>query len=110
MLIFCYSFLARYLPSRSPAFNRRRFYITAVVIAAGICSIADVNAYKKLESRRRMVLSGIEFYRAKPEVNSPMVDPLVERAFPGEKAVEQGILTEAIQKHIYALPPKQEIR
>jgi hypothetical protein len=57
-----------------------------------------------------MVLSGIEFYRACPEINSPMIDPLVERASPKEKAIEQTILTRAIQERIYALPPKQEIR
>jgi hypothetical protein len=109
MLIFCYSFLSRYVFSRSPTFNRRRFYTTSVVIAVGICFAADVSAYKKLEARRRMVLSGIEFYRASPEVNSPMVDPLVEKTVPREKALEHAILTQAIQKHIYTLPPKQEI-
>ncbi len=109
-LIFCYGFLAHDLPRRLPRFNRRRFYITSVVIAAGICFIADLGAYQKLGARRRMVLSGIEFYRARPEVNSPMIDPLVEATFPKEKAIEQGILTRAIQEHIYTLPPKQEIR
>jgi hypothetical protein len=110
LLIFCYAFLAHYLPSRSATFNRRRFYVASVVIAAGIFSMADVSAYKKLEARRRMVLSGIEFYRAKPEVNSPMVDPEVERLFPEEKTLEQVILTKSIQEGIYTLPPPQEIR
>ena len=109
MLIFCYSFLSRYLFSRSPTFSRRRFYTTSVVIAVGICLVADISAYKKLAARRRMVLSGIEFYRANPEVNSPMVDPLVEKTVPREKALERAILTQAIQKHIYTLPPEQEI-
>jgi hypothetical protein len=109
MLIFCYSFLSRYLFSRSPTFSRRRFYTTSVVIAVGICLVADVSAYKKLAARRRMVLSGIEFYRANPEVNSPMVDPLVEKTVPREKALERAILSQAIQKHIYTLPPEQEI-
>ena len=109
MLIFCYSFLSRYLFSRSPTFSRRRFYTTSVVIAVGICLVADVSAYKKLAARRRMVLSGIEFYRANPEANSPMVDPLVEKTVPREKALERAILSQAIQKHIYTLPPEQEI-
>ncbi len=110
LLIFCYSFLAHYLPRRSSTFNRRRFYVASVVIAIGICFMADVSAYEKLGARRRMVLSGIELYRAEPEVNSPLVDPIMESAFPKEKAVEQAILTKAIQEHIYALPPKQKIR
>jgi hypothetical protein len=109
LMIFCYAFLAHYLPSRSSTFNRRQFYTASVVIAAGIFLIADRSAYKHLGARRRMVLSGIEFYRAKPEANSPMVDPEVERLFPKEKAFEQAILTETIQDGIYTLPPKQEI-
>jgi hypothetical protein len=110
MLIFCYAFLAHYLPGRSSIFSRRRLYVSSVVIAAFICLMADLNAYKKLEARRRMILSGIEWYRARPEVNSPMVDPLVEQVIPEEKAAEKAILTQAIQKRIYSLPPKQEIR
>jgi hypothetical protein len=39
-----------------------------------------------------------------------MVDPLVEQVIPEEKAAEKAILTQAIQKRIYSLPPKQEIR
>jgi hypothetical protein len=78
LLIFCYSYLAHYLPRRWPGFNRRLFYTTAVVFAVGLCLMADVSAYRKLGSRRRMVLSGIEFYRTQPEVNSPMIDPMVE--------------------------------
>ena len=97
-------------PGRSSIFSRRRLYVSSVVIAAFICLMADLNAYKKLEARRRMILSGIEWYRARPEVNSPMVDPLVEQVIPEEKAAEKAILTQAIQKRIYSLPPKQEIR
>ena len=110
LLIFCYSFLAHYLPRRWPGFNRRLFYTTAVVFAVGLCLMADVSAYRKLGSRRRMVLSGIEFYRTQPEVNSPMIDPMVETSFPKEKAMEQAVLNNAVQKHLYTLPPKQEIR
>jgi hypothetical protein len=110
LLIFCYSFLAQYLSSRSSTFNRRRFYVTSVVIAVAICFMADVSACKKLGARRRSVLSGIEFYRAKPEVNSPMIDPVVAIVSPKEKDFEQAMLTNAIQKHIYTLPPKREIR
>jgi hypothetical protein len=54
-----------------------------------------------------MALAGIELYRARPDINSPMIDPRIERSAPGEKAFEQGVLTEAIQKKIYTLPPKQ---
>jgi hypothetical protein len=55
-----------------------------------------------------MIISGIESYRANPEVNSPMIDPRVEIEVPSEKASEREILTMVIQKHIYDLPPKQE--
>jgi hypothetical protein len=109
-LIFCYTFLTQYLSTRWSRFNRGCFYVASVVIAVGICVMTDVSAYGKLGARRRMVLSGIEFYRAGPETNSPMVDPVAERALPGEREIELYILTRAIQTHIYTLPPKQEIR
>lgn len=110
LLIFCYSFLARHLPDRALTVNRKRFRIASIVITASIFIVANISAYKNLEARRRMVLSGIELYRAKPEANSPMVDPLVDLLFPKEKAFEQVILSKSIQKNIYALPPKQETR
>jgi hypothetical protein len=110
LLIFCYSFLAQYLHRRSPAFNRKRFYVTAIIIAAGLGSASNVHAYISLGERRRMVLLGIELYRARPEVNSPMNDPRIEIIAPREKAYEQDVLTEAIQKRIYTLPPKQQTR
>ena len=66
-LVFCYSFLAHDLPRRLSRFNRKRFYITSVVIAAAICFTADLGAYQRLGARRRMVLSGFEFYRAGPK-------------------------------------------
>ena len=110
MLIFCYSYLAEYLPRRWPGFNRKVFYTISLLLAVGMCVSVDLNAYQLLGARRRMVLSGIELYRANPQANSPMVDPLVVRLFPQEKAIEHAILNQAIQEHIYTLPPRQEIR
>jgi len=110
VLIFCYSFLAQYLRNRWPAFNRRRFNIVCLVFAVSICFLADVHAYKKLGERRRMVLAGIELYRANPRVNSPMIDTNLLRGFPQEQAYEQDALTDAIQEHIYTLPSKQATR
>jgi hypothetical protein len=109
MLIFCYSFLAQYLPGRWSIFNRTRFYVTSIVLAVCFCCLADVYAYKILQTRRRSILAGIESYRANPQVNSPLNNPEVEQGVPKEKAFEQGMLTEAIQKGVYTLPPKQEI-
>jgi hypothetical protein len=97
LLIFCYSFLAQY-------FSRRGFYVTSTVLALGICVLAQVHAYSKLGARRRMVLTGIELYRANPEANSPMIDPNLLQGAPGEDAYEQSALTNAIQKHVYTLP------
>jgi hypothetical protein len=107
LLIFCYAFLAQYLPGRSPSFHQKRFYVTAIVIAAVLGFVSNVHAYRSLGERRRMVLSGIELYRARPDVNSPMIDPRIEKIGQGEKAFERDVLTEAIQKKIYALPGKQ---
>jgi hypothetical protein len=109
MLIFCYSFLAQYLPGRWSIFSRTRFYVTSIVLAAGFCCLADVYAYTILQTRRLAILEGIESYRANPQVNSPLNNPQVEQDVPKEKAYEQGMLTEAIQNGLYTLPPKQEI-
>jgi hypothetical protein len=110
VLIFCYSFLAEYLPHRWPTFNRRRFYMACVLLAVSFCLLADIHAYKKLGERRRIVLAGIEHYRANPESNSPLNDPNLETGFENEEVYERDTLTRAIQQHLYTLPPKQESR
>jgi hypothetical protein len=51
-----------------------------------------------------MVLSGLEHYRAHPEVNSPMIDPAVRQMFPAEEEFERATLTKAIEDHVYTLP------
>jgi hypothetical protein len=107
LLIFCYSFLAQYLPNRWATFNKRRFYAACLVLSAGICFFADVHAYKKLAARRQMILAGIEFYRANPESNSPMNDPNLENSFETERVFERDTLTEAIQRHLYTLPAQE---
>ncbi len=108
LVIFCYSFLARYLPDHWHTFNRKWFYATSIVMAVIFCFLADVFAYKILQTRRRTILAGIESYRADPNANSPLNNPQFEVGFPNEKAFEQHLLTEVIQKGIYTLPPKQE--
>jgi len=110
LLIFCYAFLAQYLPGRWPAFNRRRFYLACLLLAVSICLFADIHAYKKLGQRRQMILAGLELYRVNPETNSPMNDPNLETGFEKERVYERDTLTNAIQKHIYTLPPQPELR
>jgi hypothetical protein len=110
LLIFCYSFLGQYLPERWPAFHRRRFRLISTVVAFCLCLLADVHAFNKLGQRRRMVLSGIELYRADPLVHSPMVDPNLLRGDPEEASREQDALTRAIQRGVYVLPAKPEMR
>jgi hypothetical protein len=104
LLIFCYSFLAQYLPDRRVTFDRRRFYAACLVLSVSICFLADVHAYKKLAARRQMILAGIEFYRANPDKNSPMNDPNLENGFEKERVYERDTLTKAIQQHLYTLP------
>lgn len=110
MLIFCYSFLQYYLSNRCSLRTKKRIYATSVVAAMMLCVLADINAFRYLGERRRMILTGIEEYRANPDVNSPMIDPRILKAYPGENLFEQRTLTGAIQKRIYTLPPTQEIR
>ncbi len=110
VLIFCYYFLAQYLPHRWPAFSGRRFYVACLLLAVSICLLADIHAYKKLGQRRQMLLAGIALYRANPESNSPMNDPNLETGFEQERVYERDTLTRAIQQHIYTLPPRQNPR
>lgn len=110
LLVFCYSFLTQYIPSRWPGFSRRRFLVASLVCAFALWLTSDVRAYKFLGARRRMILAGVEFYRAAPSVNSPMIDPNVEKTFPAEKAFEQVVLTKALREGIYTLPSEQKIR
>ena len=109
LLIFCYSFVEHFFSSRLSETGRRRFYTISLVFAFGFWFTANASAYRALGARRQMVLKGIEFYRAAPGTNSPMIDPLVEKAFPNEKAFEQVVLTKAIEEGVYALPPKPRI-
>jgi len=108
LLVFCYSFLAHYLPNRWAAFDRRRFYAACLGLSVVICFLADVHAYNKLAARRQMILAGIEFYRANPDNNSPMNDPNLETGFEKERVFERDTLTKAIHQHLYTLPAKQE--
>jgi len=110
VLIFCYSFLSQYLADRRPNFNRKRFSLACLGLAVCICLLADIHAYGKLGARRQMVLTGIELYRADPEANSPMIDQNLLKGFPAEREYEQKALTNAIQNHVYTLPPKAETR
>lgn len=110
LLIFCYSFLAQHLFDWFPLLDRRRVYLASLATAIAFFLIADMAAYKHLEARRQMVLRGIELYREVPEANSPMIDPLAEARMPKEKKFEQVILTQAIQEHIYTLPPERRAR
>jgi hypothetical protein len=110
LLVFCYSFLTHYVPNRWPAISRKLLYVVCLVLAFNLCLLADIYAHRNLGARRQMVLAGIEFYRANPEVNSPMIDPIFLRSLAEERAYEQRALTNAIQMHLYALPPKQETR
>jgi hypothetical protein len=105
LLIFCYSFLAEYLPSRFMAFEQKYFYRTSIVLAVTFCLASDLSAYLYLSRRRQMILSGIEHYRVRPEVNSPMIDPAVAKLSPEEEAFERVTLSRAIERHVYTLPP-----
>lgn len=110
LLIFCYSFLAQYLPDRLPRLNWRRAYVASLALAVSFFLIGNAFAYKDLGARRQMVLKGIELYREAPGANSPMIDPAVDELSPKEKKFEQVILTKAIQEGIYTLPPEREVR
>lgn len=104
LLISCYWFLAQYLPTRSAAFSRKRVYTVSIVLAAVLCLASDIVAYGHLRERRDMVLSGLENYRANPQVNTPLNNPETRQASPSEEGYERDTLNQAIAGHVYRLP------
>jgi uncharacterized membrane protein len=108
LLIVCYDFIVERLPRAFTAENRRRVWVTCSIAALCYCMAADMFANKHLRARQRMIISGIEAYRANPAVNSPVLDPQIDKDYPGQAEFQRRALTMAIEKHIYVLPPKQE--
>jgi hypothetical protein len=104
LLIFCYAFLSHHLHGGAISFSKTRFYRFSLACFVGFCLLADISAYQHLAGRRRMVLSGLEHYRADPQVNSPMIDPAVRQMFPAEEEYERVTLTNAIREGVYTLP------
>jgi hypothetical protein len=92
---------------RWPPFKRKRFYAGLIVLAAVVCLTSDILAYIHLGQRREMVLSGIENYRANPDLNSPLNDPLTKQADPKEEEFQKDTLARAIAGHVYRLPARQ---
>jgi hypothetical protein len=109
MLVCCYGFFSREGLAKQPAKLSRSLAIGAA-LAGGVFVLSNLYASHKLAERRRMVLAGLEHYRANPEKNSPMIDPLVVAVAPQEIDREKNILTHAIQQGIYVLPPPRAIR
>lgn len=105
LLISCYWFLMQYLSGRLSQFNRKRFCVASIVLAATLCFASDILAYGHLEQRQQMVLSGIESYRSNPAINSPQSDPEIRADAPHEDEFERDTLNRAIAGHVYALPP-----
>jgi hypothetical protein len=104
MLIFCYAFFSHYFSQ--DALSLKRVYSISLALSVVIFVGGSFQANRKLEARRQMVYSGLEFYRSNPAVNSPMIDPLVELLFKEERPLEKKALTEAIQAGVYTLPPE----
>jgi hypothetical protein len=104
LLIFCYTFLRENLPRYWASLNARRFYSASVALTAMFCLFSDIDAYRHLGARRRMVFTGLAQYRANPDANSPMIDPAVHQMYPAEEEYERVTLNNAIQEHVYTLP------
>jgi hypothetical protein len=104
LLISCYWFLVQYLPTRSAAFSRKRIDTVSIILAAVFCLASDIVAYGHLKQRRDMVLSGLENYRANPQVNTPLNNPETRQASPSEEGFERDTLNRAIAAHVYTLP------
>ena len=106
-LIFCYCFLAQYLPDRIFFLNVKRFYAVSILLALCFFLLSNEQANFHLKQRRDMVLAGMERYRSSPEVNAPTIDPELAKYYPDEPASERVILNQAIQEKVYTVPPSQ---
>jgi hypothetical protein len=106
-LIFCYCFLAQYLPERVPVLSAKRFYAISTILALLFFVHSNKLANLNLSKRRELVLAGMEHYRANPQINSPTVDPQVEKLYPEEQESERTILNQSVQEKVYTVPPAQ---
>ena len=106
-LIFCYSFLAQYVPDRIPFLNAKRFYAVSIVLALCFFLLSNKQANLHLKERREMVLAGMEHYRANPEINSPTINPEVAKYYPDEPASDRVILNKSVQQKVYTVPASQ---
>lgn len=104
LMIFSYSLCARYLSTRSTALNRKRLYALSIILAGALWMVSDITANAHLGHRQEMILSGIENYRANPEINSPMNDPDTKAVAPAEEGFQRDTLNQAIAGHVYTLP------
>jgi hypothetical protein len=107
-LIFCFDYLT-YRLSFQGREVQKRFYVAAVSAAAILCCGSQLAAIKHLGARRAMVLSGMEYYRCDPRVNSPMIDPVIARYAPPEQAGELMRMNQAVQLGIFVLPTSREL-
>lgn len=110
MIVLCFQFLYRTLPERFSFFRRKSTYVLLVAISALVCFTADAVAFHKLQYRQRMVNKGFELYSENPAMNSPMIDPAVERMAPSEKDYERAILTQSIQSGLLTIPHAENAR
>jgi hypothetical protein len=102
-LIFVYLFLSEQLSRRVQPRILKRLYGSALICALLFFIMGDAIGFVRLRERKQMVLTGIELYKANPEMNSPTIDPRILAGYPADAELERVELTEALRNHLLRL-------
>jgi len=117
LLICCYRFFLEafdqnpHVSTRLLGIKITRKHFLQLVIALSVLFYlqADIRAYRHLNARREMVVTGLKYYRLNPYVNSPQVNPAVDKLVPDETPFELNMLNQVTREHLYTVPSEQEL-
>jgi hypothetical protein len=118
LLICCYRFLLNALDQKSLEstrllgfeITRKHFLRFAIAFSLLFYLQADINAYHGLHERREMVVAGFKHYLLNPDMNSPQVNPGVDKLFPDETPFELYMLKQVAHEHLYTVPSEQQLQ
>jgi hypothetical protein len=85
----------------------KRFSIAAIACSFLFFAAGIFKGNQRLSERRAIVLAGMAHYRANPELNSPMIDPIVLEYWPEEPEFERIELNSALRDHLLVLSSPQ---
>jgi hypothetical protein len=107
VFIYAYFYLVSYLSGRVSGSTLKRFSIAAIACSFLFFAAGIFKGNQRLSERRAIVLAGMAHYRANPELNSPMIDPIVLEYWPEEPEFERIELNSALRDHLLVLSSPQ---